>query len=109
MKGRQAGIPWPMRSRPIVDLKGERLRDAYPELWRFVTRRPPKSRPWRDFWKVFLPSATLILVGLAFVETVYSPGGMAVLVGGVLLTIAIGHAFRRLGVIAPPDDVPRAD
>ena len=90
-----------MRFRPVVDLKGERFRDAYPELARLITRRPQKSRPWRDFWKVWIPAFTLVMVALGLLDTTpFSPLGVVVLGGGALVTVLIGKAFRRLGVIS---------
>jgi hypothetical protein len=87
----------------MVDLKGARFRDAFPELGRLVILRPPKSRPWRDFWKVWIPSFTLLMVAFAVLETTpFSPLGLAVLVAGVLLVVVVGKAFRRLGIIDAP-------
>ena len=89
-----------MRFRPVADLKGERVRDAYPELARFVTRRPPKSQPWRDFWKVSIPSFVLLIVVLRVLDaTPYSPLWLAVVVAWALTMVVIGTAFRRLGII----------
>lgn len=99
-----------MRFRPVVDLKGERVRDAYPEIARFVTRRPPKSQPWRDFWKVWLPSFTLMIVAFGVLDaTPYSPLGLAVLAVGALVTVGIGTAFRRLGIIGDTRDHKRRE
>lgn len=89
-----------MRFRPVVNLKGERLRDAYSELARLVTRRPPKSQPWRDFWKVSIPSSMLLMVAFGVLDaSPYSPLGLAVLVAGALVAVVIGRAFRRPGII----------
>jgi len=94
----------------MVDLNGERSRDAFPELGRLVTRRPPKSRPWRDFWKVWIPSFTLMMVAFAVLETTpFSPLGLAVLVAGMLVVVVIGKAFRRLGIIDDPGPGTRVE
>ena len=77
------------------------MRDAYPELWRLVTRKPEQSPAWRDFWKVwlvgFVPTfAVLIILDLSV---------LSIGLGLVLLAICLGATFvagmlmRRLGII----------
>jgi hypothetical protein len=96
-----------MRFRPIVDLKGEPFREGYPELWRLLTRRAPKSRPWRDFWKVWIPTFTVVMAAFAALDTPFSPLRLAVLVAAIPLTFVVGSTFRRLGIIADRrDDKP---
>jgi peptidoglycan/LPS O-acetylase OafA/YrhL len=98
-----------MRVRPMADLRDERFHDAFPELGRLLMRRPPKSRPWRDFWKVWIPSFTLLMVAFAVLGTTpFSPLGLAVLVAGMLVVIVIGKAFRRLGIIDDPGPEKRS-
>jgi hypothetical protein len=89
-----------MRRGPIVSLKGERMRDAYRELWRLLTRKPEQSPVWRDFWKVwlvgFVPTLALLII--------LDPGVLSIGFGLALVicigaTFAAGMLMRRLGII----------
>ncbi|MDA0167932.1 hypothetical protein OJ998_02450 [Solirubrobacter taibaiensis] len=96
-----------MAFRPVVDLEGEPLRESYPELWRLLSRQAPKSRPWRDFWKVWIASFVPVMLAFILFETTpFSPLGFAILIAVVPLTFLIGSVFRRLGVIADRRQTP---
>jgi hypothetical protein len=87
--------------RPIIDLKGERVRDGYSELWRFVSRQPVRSKPWRDFWKAWLVGFGFIVIAWAILGTTpFTLIGLAVLGVGAAVTWLTGVVFRRLGIIA---------
>jgi hypothetical protein len=87
--------------RPVVDLEGEPLRESYPELWRLLSRQAPKSKPWRDFWKVWIASFVPVILAFTVLDTTpFSPLGLAVLIAVVPVTFVIGSVFRRLGQIA---------
>jgi hypothetical protein len=93
--------------RPIVVLKGERQRAAYAELWRFLCGKPVRSRPWRDFWKVWLAGFTPTFIAMTALDTgPFTLLGLALLAGGMVLTLVLGVVFRRYRVIA---DYRRAD
>ena len=86
---------------PIVDLKGERQRDAYAELWRLVLRRPARSQPWRDVWKVWLVGVSFTVIAWAILGTSpFTLAGLAILAVGGVVTWLTGVVFRRVGVIA---------
>jgi hypothetical protein len=98
-----------MRLRPIVDLKGERQRDAHAELWRLIARRPARSHAWRDFWKIWLVGFGFMVIALAILgKGPFTFAGLAVLGAGVVVTYLTGLAFRRLGVIADYRDASGA-
>jgi hypothetical protein len=84
-----------------VDVKGERQRDGYAEFWRLLLRRPVRSQPWRDFWKVWLVGFGFMAVALALLgQGPFTRTGLAVLVAGAVITYLTGLMFRKLGVIA---------
>jgi hypothetical protein len=84
-----------------VDLEGERQRDGRAELWRLVLRRPVRSQPWRDFWKVWLVGFAFMVAALALLgKGPFTLSGLAVLAAGVVITQLTGLVFRKLGVIA---------
>ena len=96
-----------MALRPVVDLKGEPLHESYPELWRLLSRQAPKSRPWRDFWKVWIASFVPVMLAFIALETTpFSLLGFAILIAVVPLTFLIGNVFRRLGLIVDRRDAP---
>jgi hypothetical protein len=89
-----------MRPRPIVSLKGERLRDSYPELWRLVTRKPERSPAWRDFWKVWLVGFVPTFAALIILDLSALSIGFGLLLALCLgATVVAGMLMRRLGVI----------
>ena len=77
--------------------------DAYPELWRLVTLRPARSRPWREFWVVWLPSFVLLMVGLGAlgIDAISPAGILYLLVGGVVAVVLVHLLFAALGVVGP--------
>jgi hypothetical protein len=93
--------------KPVVDLEGAPLRESYPELWRLLSRQPPQSRPWRDFWKVAIPTFVPVMLAFVALETTpFSPLGLALLIAVVPLALLIGSLFRRLGLIADRRHAP---
>lgn len=84
-----------------VDLEGERVRDAFLELWRLLARRPVRSRPWRDFWKVVLPSFTplIVLIGLWDPADWSLVAWLAITVAAYLVAAFTAWLFRRLGLV----------
>ena len=83
-----------------MDSKYFLSRDAYAELWRLVTRQAPESKPWRDFWIVWIPGWVLMTLALlALGASPFSLVGVTVLAAGGLVTIAIGATLRQLGVV----------
>ena len=89
-----------MHPRPIVRLKGEEKRDAYPELWRLVRRKPEQSAAWRDFWKVwlagFIPWFTVVMI---LDPPILSFGFALALVLAAVAAHVAGMVMRRLGII----------
>ncbi len=87
--------------RSDTDVKRERIRDAFPELARLLTRRPARSAPWRDFWKVWLSAMAILII----VKALWDPVGsslvewIATIVGIVLVTASTSWLFRRLGLV----------
>lgn len=77
--------------------------DAYPELWRLVTLRPARSRPWRDFWVVWLPSFVLLMVGLGVlgIDAISPLGIVYLLFGGLVAVVLVHMLFDALGVVGP--------
>jgi hypothetical protein len=89
-----------VRSLPKLDLNGAPLNDAFPEFWRYVTRQRPRSRPWRDFWQLWTPTTTLLIVVLVVLDIdPLSPPGLAILVAGIAVGMVVNVVLRRLGVI----------
>jgi len=91
-----------VRLLPIIPT-GAPQADAYPELWRLVTLRPARSRPWRDFWVVWLPSFVALMVGLGVlgIEALSPVGVLYLLVGGVVVVTLVHLLFSALGVVGP--------
>jgi len=77
--------------------------DAYPELWRLVTLRPARSRPWRDFWVVWLPSFVVLMLGLGVlgIDAVSAAGVLYLLVGGIVVVTVVHLLFCALGLVGP--------
>ena len=86
--------------------RGEQRDVAFRELRLLLTRQPMESRQWRDYWIVWLPMFTAMVVADEILDPpLLSWVSAAILVGGLAFGHALGTALRALGVVGRDDDL----
>lgn len=64
-----------MSDPPAAEI-GRSFRAGYAELWRLVTFKPVKSRHWRDYWLVWIPTMVIWAAILAVTGVAWFPWGL---------------------------------